>query len=244
MYRAADIDAVVFDMGGVFVVPDPEAINRWLSVDDVSGRIDHSVAVDAHYVGVRAITELLADHTVSEADMSVWGHYDRAAFTHAGFDGDALDRAMATRDRLRRTAPVEDVWTYRLIHNIEAFAQIAQLRPVAIVTNNNGSAVQQCRDHEICQIGPGPLPTVAAIVDSGVLAISKPDPRIFSPALDALGTDPHRTLYVGDTVHADVLGAHAAGMPVVQLDPLNLHHDHDHWRLPDLGALLEVLTVD
>jgi hypothetical protein len=24
---------------------------------------------------------------------------------------------------------------------------------------------------------------------------------------------------------------------VVQLDPLNLHVDHDHWRLPDLDAL-------
>ena len=65
----------------------------------------------------------------------------------------------------------------------------------------------------------------------------EPDPAIFDPALEALGTARDRTLYVGDTVHADVLGAGRAGLPVVQLDPLDLHIDHDHWRLPDLDAL-------
>ena len=73
--------------------------------------------------------------------------------------------------------------------------------------------------------------------------VAKPDPAIFAPALAALDTDPARTLYVGDTVHADVLGATAAGLPVVQLDPLDLHRDHDHWRLPDVGALADHLDV-
>lgn len=241
MIRPSDIDAVVFDMGGVFVVPDPEPINRWLDRDGVGRAFPAERAVDAHYVGVRAITELLDQQSVSEADLGVWQHYDRAAFGHAGFDGEALAQAMDSRDRLRRTAPVEDVWTYRLADNIEAFRRIAQLRPVAIVTNNNGSAVQQCRDHGICQLGPGPLPEAVAIVDSGVVNIAKPDPRIFHPALEALDSAPVRTLYVGDTVHADVRGAGNAGMPVVQLDPLELHDDHDHWRLPNLAALLKVL---
>lgn len=243
MYSPDQIDAVVFDMGGVFVVPNPDRINHWLAVDGVTESFPVDTAIDAHYVGVRAITELLTDREVSEADFSVWGHYDRAAFRHAGFSAASLDGALATRDRLRRDAPVEDVWTHRIIHNIEAFALIAQLRPVAIVTNNNGTAVQQCIEHGICQLDDGPLPRVAAIVDSAVIDIAKPDPRIFAPALDALGTKAERTLYVGDTVHADVLGARAAGMPVVQLDPLNLHHDHDHWRLPDLAALLAALQV-
>ena len=55
------------------------------------------------------------------------------------------------------------------------------------------------------------------------------------------GTDPARTLYVGDTVHADVRGAQAAGMPVVQLDPYDLHADFDHLRLPTVAALADLL---
>ena len=97
-------------------------------------------------------------------------------------------------------------------------------------------------DFDLCQVGPGALTEVAAIVDSSVEGVAKPDPRIFQPALDALGTDPSRTLYVGDTVHADVHGADAAGMPVVQLDPYDLHADWGHWRLPDLAALLDHLV--
>ncbi|NDH88881.1 MAG: GntR family transcriptional regulator [Actinobacteria bacterium] len=122
--------------------------------------------------------------------------------------------------------------------NIAAFHRISTVRPVAIVSNNDGTAVEQCRNLGICQLEPdGPLPHVPAIVDSTTIGIAKPDPAIFDPALEALGTARDRTLYVGDTVHADVLGAGRAGLPVVQLDPLDLHVDHDHWRLPDLDAL-------
>ncbi len=51
-----------------------------------------------------------------------------------------------------------------------------------------------------------------------------------------------RVLYVGDTVHADVMGATAAGMQVVQLDPFDQHADYNHARCRDLGHLLQLLA--
>ncbi len=237
VFAPAEIDAVVFDMGGVFVVPAPEPVARALCDAGVEIDFDGHDASRAHYTGVRGITELLAQNAVDERDLSTWAHYDRAYFGALGLSDDDLIIAIEARDRARRAESVENVWTLVLQHNIDAFARISTRRPVAIVTNNNGTAVQQCLDHAICQLDDGPLPRVATIVDSGVIQIAKPDPRIFHPAIEALGTDPSRTLYVGDTVHADVLGAEAAGMPVVQLDPLGLHEDHPHWRLPDVVAL-------
>ena len=49
------------------------------------------------------------------------------------------------------------------------------------------------------------------------------------------------TLYVGDTVHADVRGARAAGMAMVQLDPYDDHAGFDHHRVRDLGELADLL---
>jgi putative hydrolase of the HAD superfamily len=82
------------------------------------------------------------------------------------------------------------------------------------------------------------------VVDSTLVGMAKPDPRIFEPMLAALGLPSERVLYVGDTVHADVRGATAAGLPVVQLDPLELHADFDHLRLPDVTAVVELLLAD
>lgn len=235
----SDIDAVVFDMGGVFIVPDPAIIGPALTAAGVDHDFGPHNAGTAHYAGVQALTDLLADGGFDERDRALWQRYDRTAFAHIGMSGSALDAAVEARWSMRVDGTY--VWEHRLVHNIEGFARIAEVRPVAIVSNNNGTAIEQCLRHEICQIGPGALPSVAAIVDSEIVQIVKPDPRIFTPALEALGSDPGRTLYVGDTVHADVHGARAAGMPVVQLDPLDLHRDFDHWRLPDVVALADHL---
>jgi putative hydrolase of the HAD superfamily len=231
------IDAVVFDMGGVFVIPAPTAISDLVSRTGVPLELDDAAARRAHYSGVAAITVAVAECEVDESHPSLWEAYDGAFFESAGLSGEALQTAMTVRHSERLTGDTAAIWNHPLPENVGAFVVVAELRPVAVVTNNNGTAVQQCIDLEICQVGPGPLPEVVAIVDSGVLGIAKPDPRIFAPALDALGTHASRTLYVGDTVHADVRGATAAGMPVVQLDPFGFHAGHSHWRLPDVVAL-------
>ena len=90
----------------------------------------------------------------------------------------------------------------------------------------------------MCQVGDGPHVPVAAIVDSGALGVAKPDPAIFAPALDALGTDPSRTLHVGDSVHYDVRGAEAAGMAAVHFDPRRLCRSADHAHIAALTDLL------
>ncbi len=224
MVLSEHIDAVVFDMGRVFIVPDPTVVSEILRRGGLDCETSIELAADAHYVGVRGITELLASQTVAENDLDIWAHYDRGAFGCVGIVGTGVDQAIEIRAAARRDGSgLHKVWRHPLQADIVAFHRISTVRPVAIVSNNDGTAVDQCRDLGICQLDPnGPLPFV---------------PAIFDPALEALGTARDRTLYVGDTVHADVLGAGRASLQVVQLDPLDLHVDHDHWRLPDLDAL-------
>ena len=55
------------------------------------------------------------------------------------------------------------------------------------------------------------------IVDSGLVGIEKPNPRIFDIALQELGVEPDEAIYVGDLYDIDVLGARAAGIEGVLL---------------------------
>jgi HAD superfamily hydrolase (TIGR01549 family) len=57
----------------------------------------------------------------------------------------------------------------------------------------------------------------AIVVVSGDVGVSKPDPRIFEPALKAVDRSPDRVIYVGDSAE-DMEGARRAGMQPVLLD--------------------------
>jgi HAD superfamily hydrolase (TIGR01549 family) len=60
------------------------------------------------------------------------------------------------------------------------------------------------------------------VVDSGVLGIEKPDPRIFQAALQALRVAPEEALYVGDLYEIDVLGAQSAGIEAVLISTCSI----------------------
>ena len=80
------------------------------------------------------------------------------------------------------------------------------------------------------------IPRVGAVIDSRVVGVEKPDARIFQLALDALGVEASRSVYVGDTVKFDVRGAEGAGLHPVHFDPFYLcSGEHSH-----VGALAEL----
>lgn len=238
---AEDIDAVVFDIGGVFAIRHPVPIRRGLARAGFEVSADDADFHVAHHHAVRRLADESMDD-LHEHSPEFWVHFEREYLARIGVAEEQLmDGVRAMREEVFLKEP-KPIWSYLLHDNIAGFHRIAALRPVAIVSNNDGTAAQQMEDFGICQVGVGQLPSAAAIVDSTVIGISKPDPRIFAPALAALGTDPARTLYVGDTVHADVRGSRAAGMPVCHLDPYDLHNDYDHWRLPGLQALADHLS--
>jgi HAD superfamily hydrolase (TIGR01509 family) len=56
-----------------------------------------------------------------------------------------------------------------------------------------------------------------SVIDSSLVGVEKPDPRIFRAALDALGVAAGEALYVGDIYEIDVEGARAAGIEAVLL---------------------------
>lgn len=82
----------------------------------------------------------------------------------------------------------------------------------AVVSNSDGRAEWHLRH-------TGVHDGIEFVVDSGIVGIEKPDAQVFHIALRRLGVDPQRALYVGDIRSVDEVGARAAGMHFVLIDP-------------------------
>ena len=95
----------------------------------------------------------------------------------------------------------------------------------------------------IAQVGPGPGIELVALVDSGVVGVAKPDPRIFDHVLGPLGLPAPRCAYVGDSVRNDVVGARAAGLWPVRLDPHGAAAGAGHATIRSLHELADALGV-
>jgi HAD superfamily hydrolase (TIGR01549 family) len=81
----------------------------------------------------------------------------------------------------------------------------------------------------------------AAVVDSYVVGVEKPDARIFALALEGCAASPEESIFVGDIYEIDVRGARNAGITPVLLDPLNAYGPVDCQRLAALDELLTLL---
>jgi HAD superfamily hydrolase (TIGR01509 family) len=91
--------------------------------------------------------------------------------------------------------------------------------------------------------GAGLAQHLAFIVDSGVVGVEKPDPRIFAMALATAAVPPDEALYVGDLYPVDVVGARRAGLEPVLLDPLGRYGDRDCRTTPDVPTLCRELVA-
>lgn len=96
---------------------------------------------------------------------------------------------------------------------LELVRRLAAGHPLALVTN--GIASVQKRRFAASPI----LPYFQAVVISEEVGIAKPDPRIFAPALEAIGVSARDVLYVGDSVTSDMAAARNAGMDFCWLNP-------------------------
>jgi putative hydrolase of the HAD superfamily len=226
----ASVQAVLLDVGGVFHLPDHDRIVAALARAEVA--VDPAGLDRAHYAGVAALDDF------TEGDRSIWLAYNRA---YARACGAPDDRTEAVAEILLSEFTTGGVWTRVIPGSREALRELAALGvALAIVSNADGSVEAQLRADGICQIGDGAGVPVGAVLDSAVVGVAKPDPKIFELALDRLGVAPAAAIHVGDTPAADVDGARAAGVRPVLIDP---HDDHAALEVDRVRSLGEVVAL-
>lgn len=78
------------------------------------------------------------------------------------------------------------------------------------------------------------------IIDSEMAGVKKPNPIIFQLALERAKVEPHKSLMIGDSLEADILGAKAVGLHTIHF---NAHREDAHTQSPIIYDLQEIKSL-
>jgi putative hydrolase of the HAD superfamily len=228
------IEALMLDLGGVFLIPDGSLVAE--SLTDAGVPIGPADFEQAHYAGIAAVDQSLG---AGEGTLiSYLGGYVGAL----GIQPQGRSQAMKALVTLWEMPSVA-LWRQTIPGSIVGLRRLAEQGvPLGFVSNSDGTAEEQLRQHRIGQVGPGAGVEVVVITDSAVVGVAKPDPRVFDSAVAALGLFPERIAYVGDSVRYDVLGSEAAGMLPIHFDPHQIcQSSHGHLHVKTIVELRDIL---
>ena len=180
----------------------------------------------------------MAAKSAAGSGETFWDEYNHSYVRSIGVTDRDVDAAVMTLQRTRSAF----LWRWPIPESQAALAVLSASEvPMGVVSNASGQIADVLSRSGVCQVGDGPHVSVRVVVDSHVVGVTKPDPRIFEHALQHFdGIDRHEIAYVGDSVTLDVGAARAAGLHPILLDP---HDDHVGADFERIRSLTEVTST-
>lgn len=224
--------AILFDAGNTLVFVDRARILRVFREHGVDS--DEARFLEAEFTARGTLMRRVeAAEGPTGTEAHIWQEYFLVLFRGAGVPEERMSEVGA---ELMRVHEEDHLWTHVEPGTPEALEALraAGFR-MAVVSNADGRV-------EALLERKGLRGLFEFVLDSGIVGVEKPDPRIFHAAVDRMGLLPGECLYVGDLYPVDVLGARSAGLRALLLDPLDRlgHLPVDRIRsVPDLPAWLE-----
>jgi len=203
-----EIRAAIFDIGGVLTSSPVIAIREYA----IRQGVDYSI-----------LGPMIADHDLA------WSRWERNEINIAGFieefERDARERgvtvsAQGVMDAAFGTQSVRD----------EMIAVVRHLRGkvrLGCITNNVAREDAESRPRAIVLED-----LFEVVIESSVVGLRKPDPRIYHMACDALSVKPPESVFLDD-IGANLKGAKAVGMATIKVDP-------DHGAIDELERVLGI----
>jgi putative hydrolase of the HAD superfamily len=199
--RRRPLRAVLFDAGNTLVFLD-------------YGRMAQAVGAALRVPLTEADLARHIPHASQAMEQAAGSDQDRAAaylqalFLRAGIPAERLGEVRECLAGLHRE---RHLWSSVGPRSAESLARLraANLK-LGIVSNSDGRVEEALEAAGLRQY-------FDAVIDSALIGVEKPDPRIFQAALAALDVQPDEALYVGDLYQVDVVGARAAGIEAILL---------------------------
>ena len=222
--------AVLFDLGNTLHHLDHDWIAGCISAHGhpATGRQVH----EAEYRGKADVDARFRARTDAGTDSS--RHTD-----YVGIILEALGVPVASRaaiaDALQAENRANSLWRV-VLDDTDGVLEALRARglQLAVVSNADGRV-------PAALAASGLHRHFGAVIDSHLVGVEKPDPRIFQLALDQLGVPAGEALFVGDIYEIDVVGARRAGMDAVLIDRLSRYGEVDCRRIAHLRELLDLV---
>lgn len=231
-----DVHLLCLDAGNTVIFLDHERLARLVT------RAGHGVAASDLVVS-EGIAKVCAEDG-SLVDVP-WKYRDRpGALAWGKMVGTIATAAGLQHDRV--TSLLDEAWAVHAAENLwnivpeglgAALDEVRELGvKVAVVSNSEGMLDTLFTNLGIVQ-------HFDLVLDSGVVGVEKPDPRIFRAALDHFDVPAEQALHLGDTFATDIVGARSAGIRSALIDPFQ-HYAGRHMdvpRVPGVVAVAEAL---
>lgn len=222
---------VLFDAGGTLITIDYERLRGVLAA---GGRPPD----DGEFERAEGIARTWADTAVRRrlAPRELWDGYFGRLLENVGVEPDTIPGAL---ERLWQANRELGLWRRPVPDALPLLQRVARAgRRMAVISNAEGQV-----EGDLRAAGFGEY--LETVVDSHLVGVAKPDPRIFTICLERLGATPGQCVYVGDVPAFDVVGARAAGITPILLDPWDIHAalDGEVFRVRSLAEVALLLRV-
>ncbi|MFL7790556.1 MAG: HAD family hydrolase [Anaerolineae bacterium] len=221
---------------------------------DIDGTmLDHKGAQQAGLVKLYGMLEV-AQRVSADEFVAIWRqeadrYWEQYQAGHVTFVQQRLLRVKAVFECLG--APVSDetamrvFWVYlaeyerswRLYDDVLPCLESLGAYRLAVISNGD-SGQQRCKLERT-----GIASYFSSVVISGDLGVYKPDPGIFERSLRELGVPAAETVYIGDHLESDALGAKGVGMQAIWLAREEHAGDPADVPVPIMESLSQVKDV-
>lgn len=228
--RTDRVTTILFDAGNTLAFVDLDRVARIFAE---AGVAQTPAALEGAERAGRAVMYRTSERDPSIRDRDRWEIYMRSMFEAIGLRDEGI--AARIHDELLDVHRRENLW--RAVPG-DTLPTLDALRArgyrLGVISNADGRVPTLLRELGLAD-------RFEVILDSHLVGVEKPDPRIFGLALDALDVPAAAAMYVGDFPAVDVAGARAAGLSPVLLDPLGVASAPDCPVIAGLGELLSLL---
>jgi len=220
------IKALMFDFGGTLAFLDYELLAREFSRE--GRKLDALKLEHAEYAGRAAIDRHLMTKGNSQATAGAYELFFRGWMTAAGIPEEEFREHAARFGEIHREATLWRVVRPGTFEALEQFKSAGY--KLAVVSNAEGQVEGDAKRFGLAKY-------FDVIIDSHIVGVAKPDPRIFQIAIERLGVGPDEVKFTGDIYSIDVAGARAAGIEARLVDQHDRYSWVEHEKIRHIGEL-------